>query len=172
MNSAVVKRLNEKVRHMFSEFTDDLDKMMIESDIHYDVRYKIKCYISNYQFGLFTQDDLLKRKRTKNLVVSSDRCCAKRSSGEQCTRRHKDDSKYCGTHSKGQPHGLIDEKEINNEQKKEVRAEEIKGIVYYVDDDGIVYDTEQVHQNIENPRVIGKYVKGEDGQFALIKYDM
>lgn len=168
MNSAVVKRLNEKTYNMFNDFVSDLNKMMDDTNINQDIKFKIRCFASNYQFGLFTCDDLLKRKRMKNIVISSDRCCAKRSNGQQCTRRHKDDSKYCGTHNKGQPHGLIDDKIIENIVKKEVRAEEIKGIVYYIDDDGFVYDTEEVHHNIDNPRIVGKI----DFDGNIIKYDV
>jgi hypothetical protein len=167
MNSAVVKRLNDKNRHMFSEFADDLTKMMIEYDISDECRTKIKCFVANYQFGSFSDDDLKKRKRNTHVVVTSDRCSAKRSNGEQCTRRHKDGSQYCGTHNKGQPHGKVDESIIGAEMKKEVRAEEIKGIVYYIDDEGNVYDTQQVHQNASNPDVVGKYLNG-----VLTKYNM
>ena len=40
-------------------------------------------------------------------VPSSERCMAKRANGEQCTRRKKQDSCYCGTHTKGTPHGTV-----------------------------------------------------------------
>ena len=51
----------------------------------------------------------MKRKRVKNVVHLSDRCCAKRANGEQCTRRRKDTTtEYCGTHLKGTPHGICD----------------------------------------------------------------
>jgi hypothetical protein len=166
MNTAVVKRLNDKNRNLFSEFSDDLTKMMMSDGIPEEVRNKIKCFVANYQFGQFSPDDLLKRKRTKNVVVCSDRCTAKRSNGEQCTRRHKEESQYCGTHNKGQPHGKVDEMMMDVRSKKEVRAEEIKGIVYYIDDDGNVYNTEQVHQNVSSPDVIGNYSNG-----VLVKYN-
>jgi hypothetical protein len=61
----------------------------------------------------------------------------------------------------------VDETVANSDAKKEVRAEEIKGIVYYVDDDGNVYDTEQVHHNADNPALIGKYLNG-----VLTKYNV
>jgi len=167
MNTAVVKRLNDKNRQMFSEFADDLTKMMIDCSLPEEYKTKIKCFVANYQFGSFDDDDLKKRKRNTHVIVNSDRCSAKRSNGEQCTRRHKEGSQYCGTHNKGQPHGKVDETVADTETKKEVRAEEIKGIVYYIDDDGNVYDTAQVHQNIDNPKVIGKYLNG-----VLTKYNV
>ena len=40
--------------------------------------------------------DFQKRKRVKNVVPLHDRCIACRANGEQCTRRRKGDSEYCG----------------------------------------------------------------------------
>lgn len=167
MNTAIVKRINDKSRQMFDEFGDDLTKMMYSEQVPDDIHTKIKCFVANYQMGLFDADDLMKRRRTKNVVSMVDRCRAKKSDDEQCTRRHMEGSPYCGTHTKSQPHGKIDKSDCEKDTKKEVKAEEIKGIVYYVDDEGTVYDTEQVHQNVENPRVIGKYSGG-----VLVKYDV
>ena len=120
MNSAVIKRLNDKNRHIFSEFGDDLTKMMTECCVPDEIRHKIKCFVANYQLGTFGDDDLKKRKRNTHVVVTSDRCSAKRSNGEQCTRRHKEESQYCGTHNKGQPHGTVDEAMIELETKKDL----------------------------------------------------
>ena len=70
---------------------------------------------------------------------------------------------YCGTHSKGTPHGIITDKEpIITTTKIEVSAIDIKGIVYYLDNKGNVYDTEDVISNIKNPRIIAKYIKNGD----------
>jgi len=46
--------------------------------------------------------------------------------------------------------------------KKEVSAIEIKGIVYYVDNNGNVYDTEDIIGDKKNARIIAKYEK--DGE--------
>jgi hypothetical protein len=106
----------------------------------------------------------MKRKRVKNMVPTYERCCAKRANGEQCTRRKKDEFQYCGTHSKGTPHGIISDKEpINTTTKIEVSAIDIKGIVYYLDQNSNVYDTEDIISNQKNPRIIAKYEKiGEE----------
>ena len=42
-------------------------------------------------------------------------------------------------------------------KKVTVYAKEINGIVYYIDNDGNVYDTEDVYQNKQNPKIIAKY---------------
>ena len=73
-----------------------------------------------------------------------DRCCAKRASNEQCTRRRKEGSEYCGTHMKGTPHGIMDTNQTEvkaSTQKIEVWAQDIQGIVYYIDKFENVYDT-------------------------------
>ena len=118
-----------------------------------------------YQYNNFeiTKEDFMKRKRVKNMVPVYERCCAKRANGQQCTRRKKDDSQYCGTHSKGTPHGVMNENEtVSNVTKVEVSAIDIKGIVYYLDNDGNVYDTEDIIANKKNPRIIAKYEKNGD----------
>ena len=112
----------------------------------------------------FNNEDFAKRKRVKNIVPTYERCSAKRANGEQCTRRKKDDTNaYCGTHCKGRPHGVINESTtVATSRKIQVSAIDIKGIVYYLDDNGNVYDTEDILSNIKNPRVIAQYEKDGD----------
>jgi hypothetical protein len=92
----------------------------------------------------------------------SDRCCAKRANGEQCTRRRKDDTtEFCGTHLKGTPHGVcsLEEEPKPQGQKIEVWAQDIQGIVYYIDKASNVYQVEDIMQGKLNPKIIAKYVK-------------
>ena len=117
-------------------------------------------YVYEYNNFDLNKDDFMKRKRVKSMVPVYERCCAKRANGEQCTRRKQDDCQFCGTHSKGTPHGMISDKEpLTTTKKVEVNAIDIKGIVYYLDNDNNVYDTEDIISNNKNPRVIAKYVK-------------
>lgn len=115
--------------------------------------------IYDYDRLCLTKEDFVKRKRIKNAIPTSNRCTAKRANGEQCTRRRKDECEFCGTHEKGRPHGLINVNEnVNDNNKKiEVFAQEIMGIVYYIDKYGNVYNTEDVMKESENPKVIAKY---------------
>ena len=120
-------------------------------------------YIYDYERLSLNKDDFLKRKRVKNVVPYFDRCCAKRASSEQCTRRKKEGCEYCGTHMKGTPHGLVENEENKQTtQKIEVWAQEILGIVYYIDKFGNVYQAEDIVNNKTNPKVIAKYVKNGD----------
>ena len=48
---------------------------------------------------------------------------------------------FCGTHVKGTPHGKVDDVKIGPKiTKKQVWAQEIHGINYYIDDENNVYD--------------------------------
>jgi S-adenosylmethionine hydrolase len=61
---------------------------------------------------------------------------------------------------KGTPHGLVENEENKQTtQKIEVWAQEILGIVYYIDKFGNVYQAEDIVNNKTNPKVIAKYVK-------------
>ena len=88
----------------------------------------------------------------------------KRANGEQCTRRKKDECEFCGTHSKGQPYGMVDGEQANisTVKKCEVWVQEIKGIQYFIDANNNVYNHEDILQNKTTPEVIGKYVKNGD----------
>jgi hypothetical protein len=98
----------------------------------------------------------------KNFVPIYDRCCAKRASDEQCTRRRKEGSEFCGTHMKGTPHGIVventDESKVTT-HKVEVWAQDIQGIIYYIDKHNNVYDTPDIVMNRVNPKIIAKYIK-------------
>jgi len=113
--------------------------------------------------------DFQKRKRVKNVVPLHDRCIACRANGEQCTRRRKGDSEYCGTHIKGTPHGIISKEKQDNEPKAMIKkisvwAQDIKGIIYYIDDNSNVYETSAILQGTDNPKIIAKYQKSLDDE--------
>ena len=113
--------------------------------------------------------DFQKRKRVKNVVPLHDRCIACRANGEQCTRRRKGDSEYCGTHIKGTPHGIISKEKQDSEPKPMIKkvsvwAQDIKGIIYYIDDNSNVYETSAILQGTDNPKIIAKYQKSLDNE--------
>tara|TARA_X000001036_G_scaffold439161_1_gene489249 strand:+ start:1074 stop:1565 length:492 start_codon:yes stop_codon:yes gene_type:complete len=126
-------------------------------------------YIQNYSSFSLETEDFTKRKRVKNKIPLADRCCAKRADGDQCTRRKKtDNDTYCGTHMKGTPHGTINI--IVSDMvgvKKEVWVEEIGGIMYYLDNNNNVYQTEDIMSNRENPKIIAKWQQNNQGVYEL-----
>ena len=159
------RRLNKKINDYVHEFKTNLvGKIQTMSDTENNSEMtELINYVYQYNNFELNKDDFMKRKRIKSMVHVYERCCAKRASGEQCTRRKKDECQYCGTHSKGTPHGIMSDQEPATTTKKvDVNAIDIKGIVYYLDDNGNVYDTEDVIANVKNPRIIAKYEKNDD----------
>tara|TARA_B100000401_G_C52813910_1_gene725612 strand:- start:3226 stop:3705 length:480 start_codon:yes stop_codon:yes gene_type:complete len=108
-----------------------------------------------------------KKPRTKNEVEPQHRCEALRANNTQCTRRKKAGCLFCGTHVKGIPNGRITN--ANQEVKSKtikVFTQDIGGILYYIDDDNNIYNTEDVVKKNKNPRVVGKYIKNSDNSYS------
>ena len=62
---------------------------------------------------------------------------------------------------KGTPHGIMDnsqEPKVTT-QKIDVWAQDIQGIIYYIDNFNNVYDTADIIKNQINPKIIAKYTK-------------
>jgi hypothetical protein len=159
------RRLNKKLESYITNFKDNIrDKVTQMGMSKNEQTNQLLQFIYDYDRLSFNKEDFQKRKRVKNFVPIFDRCCAKRASNEQCTRRKKEESEYCGTHMKGTPHGVIDVQgePKNNSQKVEVWAQDIKGIIYYIDKNNNVYQAEDIISNKINPKVIAKYVKLEE----------
>ena len=95
-------------------------------------------------------------------VKSCDRCMAKRADGQRCSRRHKPNQKFCGTHCKGTPNGIYCQ---NDEQavvwnKEHLSVIEVRGIPYFINAQGKVYLHRDVLAGIKGPKVIGTYTDG------------
>ncbi len=67
-------------------------------------------FIFDYDNIQLKKEDFQKRKRVKHAWALHELCVAQRANGQQCTRRMRDLNatvdQFCGTHCKGQPHGL------------------------------------------------------------------
>jgi hypothetical protein len=156
------RRIAKKVNDYVHNFKTDIVSKINENNDTYDegVINNLINYIYQHNNFELCKEDFMKRKRVKNMVPIYERCCAKRANGQQCTRRKKDELLYCGTHSKGTPHGVVNDNEtVPTVTKIEVSAIDIKGIVYYLDNNGNVYDTGDIISNEKNPRIIAKYEK-------------
>lgn len=157
------RRINKKIENYISEFKDNVKEKAEQLELTNDPQLRqLFQYIYDYERLALTKEDFMKRKRVKNIVHLSDRCCAKRANEEQCTRRRKDDtSEFCGTHLKGTPHGVCDlDEDIKPKgQQIEVWAQDIQGIIYYIDKNSNVYNMEDIMQHKINPKVIAKYIK-------------
>jgi len=156
------KRINKKIENYTTTFKEDVKTKITQLGITNDKEVsQLLQYIYDYERVSLTKEDFMKRKRVKNTVNLSERCCAKRANGEQCTRRKKEEDEYCGTHMKGTPHGIIENQEepTNLNHKVEVWAQDIQGIMYYIDKSNNVYQAEDIIANKINPKIIAKYVK-------------
>lgn len=156
------KRLNKKVDTYISGFKDNIREKATQMGMTKNEQInQLIQYIYDYDRLAFVKEDFQKRKRVKNFVPIFDRCCAKRASNEQCTRRKKEGSEYCGTHMKGTPHGITDSQDDVKipTQKVEVWAQDIKGIIYYIDKFSNVYQAEDIIGNKKNPKIIAKYLR-------------
>ena len=162
------KRINVKTRDYLQTFKDDIKKNICAAfstevgDSDQRIHGLLQ-FIYDYQPLQFKKEDFQKRKRIKNIVPFYDRCCALRANKEQCTRRKKAGEKFCGTHIKGIPHGELNEvQQKKTHNLKQVFAQEIKGIVYWIDEENNVYDNQDIFQNKDNPKIIAKYVKSKN----------
>ena len=145
-------RINKKIEAYLKQFKDDIKEKIESVDVNLSEKElsDLLQYIYDYQGIHLGSNDFVKRKRVKNEVPVTNRCCALRANKEQCTRRRRENSDFCGTHIKGSPHGILDVNKVNIEEdvKIEVWIEEIMGIHYYLD-----------NNNVYCPQDISKIVK-------------
>ena len=150
-------RISKKCTEYTSAFKQEFKEKFIELGITDD---RLLQFVFDYDSICLSPEDFVKRKRTKNVVELQDRCTAYIAGQQQCTRRRKADCHLCGTHAKGTPHGICDKDQKNPGtalEKVEVRTQNIRGIEYFIDNNGNVYKTEDVVQNKLNPTIIAKY---------------
>ena len=157
-------RINNKFDTYIQEFKSSIIDVVKKQGLDQNQMENIVQIVYDYNKFKLTKEDFTKRKRVKNTIPLHDRCCAKRANGEQCARRKKQGCDYCGTHEKGRPHGVVnnDGSSAPTQIKREIWAQEIRGIVYYIDSENNVYNTEDVISNTQNPKIIAKYLKQHD----------
>lgn len=161
------KRVNNKARIYFQRFKDEIKQKLSEVNCDNEASTSLLQFVYDYQPLKYEKIDFQKRKRVKNVVPFYERCCALRANKEQCTRRRKDGAHFCGTHIKGIPHGEINQTtQAPTHTKRVVRAQDIKGIIYYIDEIGNVYDPNDIMDNTVNPKIIAKYTE-KDGEFNI-----
>ena len=162
------KRISTIVNCHINDYKDQLNEYvkknsnLLENDELITIINSIKCIN-------FNKEDFMKRKRVKSVVAQYMRCIAKRASGEQCSRKKRENCKYCGTHEKNRPHGEISDfiAPENNLTKIEVKLQEINGVLYYIDNNNNIYCTEDIVTNKISPKIIGKY-KFIDNKYILM----
>jgi hypothetical protein len=168
------RRLNRKIEEYVTDFKQSVLSKAQQLGLNNDPNLAaLVKYVYDYDRLVLSKEDFMKRKRVKNAVHLSDRCGAKRASCEQCTRRKKEGFEYCGTHLKGTPHGICEtgDNDKPSGQKIEVWVQDIQGIVYYIDKNFNVYQTEDIFTNKVNPKIIAKYLKTGDN-YSIPEFNM
>ena len=158
---------------------------------------EVQNFIQEYPILVLKEADYSKRKRVKTNVPLYEKCLAKCANGDQCSRRKNKGVDYCGTHIKGCPHGVVSNSDVNTNDsasvtneggsggvfttsgasegigmvKKQIHVwlEDINGIMYWINDSGSVYDTGDIMNSVENPRIIAKYEKKIEGDNEVYK---
>ena len=92
-SSAVETRLNTRISEYFDLMKKGFEEVIERVDNITD-QDMLKNFMNSIKPFSVSQDDLLKRKRVKNIVPFCDRCKAKRSNNEQCSRRKKEGSDF------------------------------------------------------------------------------
>ena len=159
------KRVNQQLEKYLLQFKDHIKQKVTELGFEDKTKSnELLEYVFEYKRLSFTKDDFIKRKRVQNIIPENNRCIAKKSCSEQCTRRRRSDSEYCGTHSKyaSQIDGVS-----SLTKSLEVIAKEMDGIVYYVDEFQNVYRTEDILNDKENPLVVSRYEQLPEGQYIF-----
>jgi hypothetical protein len=167
------KRVNKEIENYIFKLKQDIKEFINVQEYQEIEKEKINElveYVNEYQRLTLTKEDFIKRKRLKNVIPAMNRCNARRCNGEQCTRRSKDNSEFCGTHCKGIPHGMIseDNKVENDKHNIELKAKCIKGIIYYIDEHDNVFNVNDILEKKENPRVIAKLDKQDKNNLIFL----
>ncbi len=164
-------RLRKKACDYVSSFKNDMREKVLTMPLSGENANELLSFIFAYEQIDFSKEDFEKRKRVKNVVPVCERCNAKRADNTQCSRKRREGSVFCGTHIKGTPHGVFsnDDDSVGVSQSKQVQvtAQEINGIIYYIDSIENVYKMEDVLSNKTNPGIIAKYVKNMDGSYSI-----
>tara|TARA_B100000161_G_C33343879_1_gene321395 strand:- start:27 stop:545 length:519 start_codon:yes stop_codon:yes gene_type:complete len=167
------RRITKKIDSHQVEFKNSIKEWITKSKgfalVDEKVLGEFMRYIYDYPSLKLEKTDFQKRRRVTNTVPLFERCNAIIAGGEQCTRRKKQNCKFCGTHCNKQPHGVINNegKSIPQMKKVEVWVEIIKGIHYYIDANHNVYMPGDIISGSTKPRIIGKWKKNADGVYDI-----
>ena len=169
--SKMEQKIKQKLADYTLEFKKNVQAWLTEhnAEIVSNKTIKTNSFLEHiYDFPTLelSKIDFQKRTRTKNNIPNYERCCALRLNGERCTRKKRDGIEYCGTHLKGVPYGVIEEKPSQESKRLDIWLEEINGIHQYIDEDGNVYATEDITHSVKSPRIISKWTK-TNGEYFI-----
>jgi hypothetical protein len=162
--------MDKKFEEYIVEFKTQIRNKIIALSFEERENEKVKDLIEFvFEYKRF---EVQEERKNNNIVRQGERCIGIRTNGRPCSRRRKKNSQYCGTHT--QPldttentqdcddgHDVDDDSHHLKVSKSSItnidlNAEEVQGIVYYIDKDGNVYHPEDVMKQTEAPRIIAR----------------
>lgn len=141
--------LNEISKSLLSLYNVEIKKILLEisSEYNIDKNILLRKYIN--------EDNL--RKTPQKQTGTMYKCMARKQDGNQCSRRKKGVSDYCGKHMKNPKFGRIDDNaDIVNTLAEDdnyimTSLETIDGVEYLVDSNNILFTND-----VDSPMIIGK----------------
>lgn len=190
------KVINQHIDTYFSKFKNDIQLKSINLDFsEKDKINELLEYIFEYEKQNLPKEIFMKKTKVTSsqqqssqysltpTVQEEERCVAMRKQGDRCNRKRTKGNMYCGTHCIKhiqQGCGLGQEISISNEGNinqyiisnsdnihLEVIAQEIQGIIYYMDKELNVYNTEDIFKNLNNPKIIAKAVQLGNNVYSI-----
>lgn len=159
--------INKNIQEYLTDFKKQIQQKVDELNlIEKDKVSKLLEFVFQYESLVLTKNDIYIPKRVKIEIPCSQRCISKRVNGEQCTRRKSKDNDYCGTHLKVVRHeDFISKENVETKKTIKVYAENIQGIIYYIDEYLNVYNTEDILDEKEDPQIVAKAKKDGERYF-------
>ena len=183
------KTLILQTEQYISKFKSNVQKKAVELSFNEkDKIIELLEFIFEYEKFSFGSSKISTVNEKSNIASEStingtddDRCLATRKKGDRCTRKRTKGTQYCGTHCvkhKQPGQGITQSTSTINDDSitpplsitktsLEVIAHEIQGIIYYIDNNLNVYNTEDIFKNVNNPRIIAKEVQLSQNVFSI-----
>jgi hypothetical protein len=169
------KNLKAKIHSHYNNYKDNIRSWIEEGEFKFvdlnnnDRTQDFINQVNNIQHYELTKEDFKRRTRLRTVIPKHSQCRAVRLNGEQCTRKKKLNCDYCGTHLKGLPKGEVEEDKSAclEAPRIEIWIEEICGIHKYIDNSGNIYSTDDIMENVKNPRIISKWKKNEKNEYII-----
>ena len=175
--SQIIKRMekiiNKNIQDYVTNFKSKINDKVQELDFNEKdkINKLLECVFEHHRFVL-KKEDLMKPKRVKTDIPCDHRCMSKLVNGEQCTRRKNKDGDYCGTHVKVvRPNSFVADVNVETKKSIKVYAENIHGIIYYIDEYLNVYNTEDILNEKEDPHIVAKAEKKGD-KYIIPAFDL
>lgn len=190
------KTINQHIDAYFSKFKNDIQLKSINLDFsEKDKMNELLEYVFEYEKHILPKEIFVKKTKaipsqqsSQSSLISTvqeeERCVAMRKQGDRCNRKRTKGNMYCGTHcikhiqqgcglgqeicvsSEGNMNQCVISNNLDNVHL-EVIAQEIQGIIYYVDKDLNVYNTEDIFKNLNNPKIIAKAVQLGNNVYSI-----